>query len=176
MLALPDPVAKFLYSSQIARRSPAYLLLDGSGNLLDWGGDLHRYGIENLFRGELIQSQIGLLNGMVPIDKGIHSTLQFVRFGSATADLHLFSSSEGTWVVFLDVSLEAEQVRAIQQKRYELQLASETRASDSAIEESSSGELNSLIETRSAELQKVLADMEKAVELLRRIVNRGPGS
>jgi hypothetical protein len=54
MLKLPDPVVNFLYSSQIERRSPAYLLLNEQGILLDWGGNTIAYGIENLSKGELI--------------------------------------------------------------------------------------------------------------------------
>jgi hypothetical protein len=171
MLTLPDPVAAFLCSRQIARHTPAYLMLDGSGKLLDWGGELSKYGIDGLSRGELIQTQITHLAEMIPIDEEENSPLHFVKFGTLTADVHLFSTLERIWVVFLDVSTEAEQFRAIQQKRYELQLASEDGANDDEIAKQPGDRPNPLI-GRDTELKDALAAVERAVESLRQAVDR----
>jgi hypothetical protein len=174
MLNLPDAVADFLCSSQIERRSPAYLLSNERGILLDWGGNTIVYGIENLSRGELIEPQLSILAGVIPFT-GSPSCIRFVRFGSVTADVHLFSSAEGDWVVLLDVGQEAEQIRSIQQEKYKLQSSLESHPKESFIELGQLDKLKLLLEERDLELRKALGAIERAAEVLRQMVNRGPG-
>jgi hypothetical protein len=170
MPKLPESVVKFLYSTQIERRSPAYLLLDKRGTLVDWGGNTLLYGIENLSVGELIQSQVGLLAEMIPFRESPFC-IKFVRFGSKTADVHLFSSDEGDWVVLLDVSPEEEQIRSIQQERNELRAALEAHFKDSTDERNAP---NRQFDVRNAELRKVLASIERTANMLRHIVTQRP--
>ena len=171
MLTLPDSVVKFLYSSQIERRSPAYLLLDQKGMLLDFGGNTSAYGVENLAKGDLIQHQLSLLAGMIPF-RDAPSCLRFVKLGSVSADVHLFSDAQGDWVVLLDVSQEAEQIRVIQQEKYEAQTALDTRAKATPGVSGQLNELTLLLEEPDRELRKALAAIEKAAEMLRRMVDR----
>jgi hypothetical protein len=87
----------------------------------------------------------------------------------------MFSSTEGDWVVLLDVSQEAEQIRSIQQEKYKLQSSLESHPKQSPIEPGQLDKLKLLIEERDLELRKALGAIEKAAEVLRQMVNRGPG-
>jgi hypothetical protein len=171
MVNLPKPVLNFLYSTQIELRSPAYLLLDKRGILLEWGGSTLVYGIDNLSKGELIQPQVSVLAEMIPFTEST-SCIKFVRFGPKTADVHLFSTKAGDWVVLLDTSPEEEQIRPIQQERNELRAAL-TRLRNRPDELGQRNEPN-LLDERNAELRKALDSIERDVKLLRQIMTQRP--
>src|SRR5580658_9741255 len=100
-MRLPTIIAKYLFASQIERRSPAYLLSNTSGELLKWGGKTDLYGLENLKKGQLLQERLSFLIGMLPLS-GPSTCLNFVELRPEIfADVHLISSVEGDWVVFL---------------------------------------------------------------------------
>jgi hypothetical protein len=125
MLDVPASVITYLLNFIKAERSLAYLLVNKDARLLDWGGKLAKYGITNLSKGENIKEQVFFLEGLLPLD---HDPLflPFIKteYGSC-ADVHLFSTEEGDWVLLLDSTCEENHLFAIQQKANELILLQE---------------------------------------------------
>jgi hypothetical protein len=171
MIKLPKAVLNFLYRSQIDRRSPAYLLLDRRGILLKSGGHTGGYGLGNLVVGKPIQSQINVLAELLPMTESTFH-LEFVKFGNTSADVHMFSSDEGDWVVFLDVSSEGEQARSYQQAIGELRLALEAKDRESQNRSSQKSEPR-LQPKMMTQLRTVLLSLEKTTETLRKILVDG---
>lgn len=164
-MRLPSPVANYLLASQIERRSPAYLLLNTRGELLKWGGKTNLYGFDRLAKRQLLREQLSFLIGTLPLP-GPSTCLNFVKLRSEVfADVHLISTKEGTWVVFLDASAEAAQLSSAQQKRNELAAQLEApppRGSLALV--SVAGRKEQL------DLRQALAALENAGNLLRRIL------
>jgi hypothetical protein len=160
-MRLPTIIAKYLFASQIERRSPAYLLLNTSGELLKWGGKTDLYGLENLKKGQLLQERLSFLIGMLPLS-GPSTCLNFVEVRSEIfADVHLISSVEGDWVVFLDANAGATQLSSVQQKRNEL--AAQLEASIASVSNVAGKE-------ERLNLRQALAAVENVGDLLRRIL------
>jgi hypothetical protein len=167
MMRIPTPISKYLFASQIERRSPAYLLLNKRGKLLKWGGKIDRYGLDNLLKGQLVQERLSFLIGMLPLS-GPSTCLNFVELRSGVfADVHLISSVEGDWVIFLDASAEAAQLSPVQQRWNESAARLETgsfKASPASVP-GRPGKQEHL------DLKQALAAVESAGDLLRRILS-----
>jgi hypothetical protein len=123
--SLPQPLVEYALLRIIGERSPAYLLVSKSGELLEWGGDLTAYGIEDLERGAAVDSRIACLMGVLPIANAA-VVLPFVtmRDGIA-ADVHLVPGEAGDWVLFLDASAPVRYQEIAQQAWNELALLRE---------------------------------------------------
>lgn len=122
MLTLPAPVLNYLFTTTIANRSPAYLLVSKDGHLQDWGGHLDTYGIFNLHRAETVSSQVFFLEGLLPLEGGELFLPRIKIDQGACADVYLFSASEGDWVLLLDATIEEFQHSLLQQYRNDLNL------------------------------------------------------
>ncbi|MBD2678378.1 MULTISPECIES: hypothetical protein [Nostoc] len=125
MLDVPNSVITYLINFLTAERSLAYLLVSKDGSLLDWGGKLAEYGITNLAKGENIKEQVCFLEGLLPLDD-TSLFLPFIKteYGSC-ADVHMFPTEEGDWVLFLDSSCDQNDLFATQQKANEFSLLQE---------------------------------------------------
>ncbi|PHJ65956.1 hypothetical protein VF14_05705 [Nostoc linckia z18] len=125
MLDVPNPVITYLLNFFTAERSLAYLLVNKDGSLLDWGGKLAKYGIINLTKGENITEQVYFLEGLLPLNE-TSLFLPFLKteYGSC-ADVHMFSTQEGDWILLLDSSCDENQLFATQQKGNEYNLLQE---------------------------------------------------
>jgi hypothetical protein len=134
-------------------------LLDRRGTLLKSGGHTGGYGLGNLVVGKLIQSQINVLAELLPTTESTFH-LKFVKFGNTSADVHMFSSDEGDWVVFLDLSSGEEQARSFQQAIRELRLALEVKDRDDRNRSSRKVEPSLQVET-ATQLRTVLSSLEK---------------
>lgn len=122
MLSLPDTVLNFLYTFTLASRSPAYLLVMKDGRLSSWGGNLTLYGLTNLQQGEYVEQQILFLAGLLPLN-GLSINLPCVEMESGIpADVHIFYTNEGYWVILLDATLFENQRSLVQQKGNDLSL------------------------------------------------------
>lgn len=125
MAELPVPVLAHLNQLAAVERSPAYLLTDGAGALLDWGGELAVYGIGELQRGLPVGAQAIFLEGQLPLN-GETLLLPFLETPSGRyAELHLFPTPEGDCALLLDAAVRHEQQRLMQQKGNELSLSYE---------------------------------------------------
>jgi class 3 adenylate cyclase len=122
MLDLPFPVLNYIHSRTIANRNPAYLLVEKTGRLSNWGGQLTVYGITNLQKGEDVGKQVFFLSGLLPVD-GSDLFLPCLKTETGLSiDIHIFTTDEGDWVLLLDATLEESQRQLVQQKANDLSL------------------------------------------------------
>lgn len=116
MLHIPISVLHYLIHFIIEHRSLAYLLVNKQACLSSWGGKLTAYGITNLKRGEDIRQQVFFLEGLLPLED-IPLFLPCMKTDDGIyADLHLFPSAEGDWVLLLDATWTEMQIKTIQQQ------------------------------------------------------------
>src|SRR5207237_9435593 len=122
MSALHCPVLDCTGRLVVEKRSPAYLLSNKEGRLLEWGGDLALYGIENLQVSQSVGKQIFFLDGILPLDGSPLFLSRIKTDSDLSVDLHIFSTDAGDWVLLLDATSEELQHREIQQKINDLSL------------------------------------------------------
>lgn len=125
MVALPMPVCDYLHTLTLATRAPAYVFVDACGRLQDWGGEVANYGLTALQRGAAAEEQIPILMGCFPLEDGPLSLPCVETPSGFFADLYLFPTAAGVWVVLLDATAEEIQRRMLQQKANELVLLQE---------------------------------------------------
>jgi class 3 adenylate cyclase len=119
---VPAAILDYLNNLIIKSQPFAYLLLTKDGKLLSWGGDLSAYGINDLQIGELACNQVILLEGLLPLGDEIvilHCTNVEQK---NCADIHIFPSHEGDWVLLLDARRERDRYQTMQQKGNDLSL------------------------------------------------------
>lgn len=115
MADIPYAVITYLLNFIIEERSLAYLLVKKDGCLLAWGGKLAEYGITNLRQGMQVCEQVFFLEGLLPLDdSSIFLPLINLEQGIC-ADIHIFSSDDGDWIVLLDSILDGEHIAGMQQ-------------------------------------------------------------
>lgn len=119
---LPAEVRRLLEAMAIERRSPAYLLVDATGRLLESGGSLERYGLGDLDGDRNVVEQVDFLVGLLPIAGGSAILRQIALQPSQSVDLYLISSDAGDWVILLDATRDAAQQAMVQQLGNELAL------------------------------------------------------
>lgn len=122
MAELPQAIRDFIMELTEDHRSPAYLLVNAEGNLLEWGGDLSAYDINGLESGINVGEHVPLLQGLLPLES--HNVfLPHVSTGAGlSADVYLFNRREGTWVLLLDSTADANKRQRMQQKANDLSL------------------------------------------------------
>ena len=127
MSELPGAVVEYLRGLTIERRSPAYLLVDRSGRLVEWSGTLD-YGLYGLVKDKPVTEQVYFLEGLLPLgDRPI--VLPCVSTSSGwPAEIHLFAGADGDWVVLLDAKTEERQRWMLQEKADELALLKDRQA------------------------------------------------
>lgn len=121
----PKPILDYIYEITIANRSLAYLLVGEDGCLIDSGGELDVYGIEDLEKGEIAAEKVYFLEGLLPLkDKSVFFSCVEVETG-IYMDVHIFSDKKGYWVLLLNATPAAIQRCLIQQSKNELGLLQE---------------------------------------------------
>jgi hypothetical protein len=100
----------------VETRSLAYLLVNKDGCLSAWGGKLAAYGVQNLQKDESVGQQVFFLEGLLPLDDFPLFLPRIKTEYGICADVHLFPSEEGDWVLLLDATLEEMQLSLIQQQ------------------------------------------------------------
>lgn len=116
MLDTPDAIITYILDFIIQERSLAYLLVKKDGSLVTWGGKLAKYGITNLCQGEQIGKQVFFLEGLLPLDSS-SLFLPLIKIEtSICADIHIFSSTEGDWVLLLDSFVNEQHFLPMQQE------------------------------------------------------------
>lgn len=128
MYYLPEPIIDYIHKLTVENRSPAYLLVQKDGRLSKWGGKLSLYGFQNLQKGEYIDRQILFLTGLLPIH-GSPVILPCIETDSGIyADVHIFSTDKGDWILLLDATLYENQRSLVQQKGNDLSLIRQKQA------------------------------------------------
>ncbi len=116
MLDMPNPIIAYLVTLMLENRSLAYLLVKKDGCLSAWGGKLADYGVTNLEKGLNIGQQIFFLEGLLPLDDFPLVLPRLKTEDGICADVHLFPSEEGDWILLLDATLDEMQLSLIQQQ------------------------------------------------------------
>jgi PAS domain S-box-containing protein len=174
MPGLPSSVSEFMLKLVADTRTPAFLLVANDGRLSEWGGDLAAYGIEDLRRDQPVGEQVFFLEGMLPLDTS-PMFLPYVKTDSGlSADVYLFSTDEGNWVLLLDATWEARKRKAIQQKANDLSLFVVEQQKVGEELQQAKDELEEIVERRTHALAKAnfqlkleLEERERLEEALR---------
>ncbi len=127
-MELPHPIREYLVASAVENRSPAYLMVGKDGRLVEWGGEIELYGIEQLRQGELVAERVPFLQNCFPLRDSPIFLACLRTEGGLVADVHLFGGTDGDWVLLLDATKEEIQRRLVQQRRNEQSLLLEQRA------------------------------------------------
>lgn len=111
----PREITEYLQKWILDLRSPAFLLTNRDGRIVGKGGDLARYGLENVTEGESVMHQAYFLEGLLPLE-GSNFVLSQVETADGTfADIHLFHIREDDCIVLLDCSQEVAKRAEIEQ-------------------------------------------------------------
>jgi PAS domain S-box-containing protein len=155
MSELPLPIRDFILELTAESRSPAYLLVAGENSLIRWGGDLAAYGVAGLEPHVNVSEHLPFLQGLLPLDA--HNVfLPHVSTGAGRyADVYLFNSAEGAWVLLLDSTTDAAKRQHMQQKTYDLSL----QVADLEREEEALYEAQNILEQRVRERTRELGEM-----------------
>lgn len=122
MLNLPQPIVTFLCSTVVRDRFPAYLQISKEGELLAFGGDCDRYGLNRLNLHQLVDEQIFFLAGLLPLQEAAMHIPFLEIEEDIIAEVHLFAEQDQDWVIFFDATTENEKHVLIQQKVNDLSL------------------------------------------------------
>lgn len=157
----PASVLAYLHAHIRASWMPAYLLVDRvQGRVLAWGGELTIYGLEHVQRGDEITQHMPVLVGLLPLSTS-PVVFPYVEMSTGrSADLHLFTTAEGDWIVLLDATQEVTQRRLLQQKVHDLNLAQDQQSRvleqyHAVLEGAVQGMLMQRLEAQFLEVQKM---------------------
>jgi hypothetical protein len=115
MFDVPTSVTAYIISFLAEKRSLAYLLVTKDGCLATWGGQISAYGFLNLQQGEKAEKNLFFLEGLLPLED-IPLFFPCMKIDSGIcADVHLFPSEEGDWVLLLDATWDEMHIAIIQQ-------------------------------------------------------------
>jgi hypothetical protein len=116
MLNIPEAIISYIISMMLDQCSLAFLFVEKNGCLSDWGGKLAAYGVTDLKKGENITEQVFFLEGLLPLDDCPLFLPRMKTEYGLCADVHLFPSEEGDWVLLLDATYDEMQRSLIQQQ------------------------------------------------------------
>ena len=125
---LPDRISEWLLLLVKSQRSVAHLLINNELVLIQAGGELEYYGLADLKHGDSASNQLPFLEGLLPLAESPFLLESVAMAGGSVADVHLFADEDKTWVVLLDVTVEHDYARKMQQKAYDMTLLSQREA------------------------------------------------
>jgi PAS domain S-box-containing protein len=122
MSELPIPIRDFILELTEDMRSPAYMLVDGDNQLRAWGGDWEAHDVLGLDERLDVSEHVPFLQGLLPLETN-NLFLPYMQTGRGQyADIYLFQRKEGTWVLVLDATADANKRQRMQQKANVLSL------------------------------------------------------
>jgi hypothetical protein len=122
MKELPDVIQDFLQKLRDELRAPAYLLVNESNILIDWGGDLASYGITDLKKGDDVGAQVPFLAELPPFNKEVLCLPCIQTAVDSYVDVYLFLQQQEIWVLLMDVTNAALEQQRVQQRSNNLAL------------------------------------------------------
>ena len=169
MTELPKPISEFILELTEGIRSPAYMLISDTNKISEWGGDWAAYYITGLQKDSDPSEQILFLQGMLPLETQ-NLFLPKVQTGDEQyADVYIFKRPEGTWLLLLDATADANKRQRWQQKSNDLRL----QMVDLQREEEALHETQSILEQhvreRTAELAQANAQLRKELNDRKRV-------
>lgn len=116
MSELPAPIRDFILELTEDMRSPAYMLVNRDNELMAWGGDWGAHEVSGLDERINVDEHVPFLQGMLPLET--HNVfLPYVQTREGQyADIYLFERKEGTWVLLLDATADANKRQRLQQR------------------------------------------------------------
>jgi len=116
MSELPTPIRDFILELTEDMRSPAYMLVNRDNELMAWGGDWGAHEVSGLDERINVDEHVPFLQGMLPLET--HNVfLPYVQTREGQyADIYLFERKEGTWVLLLDATADANKRQRLQQR------------------------------------------------------------
>lgn len=173
MVELPPPVRDFIDALTDELLAPAYLLVNDEGALLDGGGALDSYGVVGLEEKMQVADHFDFLVGILPVDAGGVFLPNVQTREGVFADIYFFHRPNGTWVLFLDATVNEKKRQVLQQRAYDVSL----HAADLEQEGKALYDVNSMLEQRVSEqtaelsqtvvrLQQELAESKKTQRAL----------
>ncbi len=122
----PESIAHELLANLVGDARVAYVILDDAGLVRERGGELAWFGLEDVALGEPVDERIEPLQGSLPTigESDVLPRIELVP-GRAT-DVHIGAHGDGAFLLFLDVTREADHDRRLQQKGNELSLMMRT--------------------------------------------------
>ncbi|MEM9483329.1 MAG: adenylate/guanylate cyclase domain-containing protein [Cyanobacteria bacterium P01_F01_bin.116] len=100
----------------------AYLHITPNGQLLDWGGELARYSLQNLKSGDPIENHLGFLTGFLPMAAPSEVLPKIHIETDLIVDVHLIKGTQESWVLLMDTTATLKQQQQLQQKGNDLSL------------------------------------------------------
>ena len=125
MELLPAAVADRLHSLMYDERAAAYLQIDGDLTLVGAGGHLEHYGLAGLCMNAPVVEQAFFLEGLLPLTETPYFVPSVELDGGCASDLHFHIDANYTWVLLLDVTVERDAARRVQQRAHEMSLLRE---------------------------------------------------
>ncbi|MGH9159349.1 MAG: PP2C family protein-serine/threonine phosphatase [Vicinamibacteraceae bacterium] len=158
---LPARISEWLLHLVTSQRAVAHLVVDGHQTLVNAGGDLAHYGLTSLQHRQRACDQLPFLVGLLPLPETPLLIRSMEMPSGRVADVHLLGDRDATWVVLLDVTMEHDEARKIQQKAYDMTLLSQREA-----------RLIAKLEAAHAELTAAHRELAESREELLRTHNR----
>jgi serine phosphatase RsbU (regulator of sigma subunit) len=125
MERLPAAVADRLHALMCSERAVAYLQIDGELTLVGAGGHLEDYGLAGICMGEPAVEQAFFLEGLLPLEETSYFVPAVELDSGRASDLHFHTDADYTWVLLLDVTVERDAARRVQQRGHEMSLLRE---------------------------------------------------
>lgn len=122
MTILPPALNQYWLSHSLAKSDPAFFKVTSEGDLIEWGGVIHRYSNQPLTPNTFIGDIFPFLAHNFPL-MDLTESMQWIETEEGiTIDVHfIFEASEG-WVLFLESGEEAQKVQSLMQQGNELKL------------------------------------------------------
>lgn len=122
MAELPSQIREFIDELTDDLLSPGFMLVSGRGELIKWGGALESYGISGLEMNMQVGNHLAFLVGVLPLDSGSLFMPKVQTNTRVFADIYFFRRAQGTWILLLDATDDANKRRALQQRTYDISL------------------------------------------------------
>jgi hypothetical protein len=120
MAELPKSIDKYICSIK-PEIIMAYLHIDEYGNLINWGGQPHKLGLDNLSVGQTIIENLNFLEGMLPVSDIL--VLRFLSLGEEyCAHVHIIPDNLESYVLLFDARSEYDLQQQMQQQINDLKL------------------------------------------------------
>ena len=123
LLKIPPAIADYLIDIALKDRAAAYLQVTVEGCLVSSGGQLQRYGLQAIAKGDYIGKTFYHIEGFFPLERT--EVMQHVQLDSGSiVDVHLVlgENQQPGWVLLLDTTTEAQRTQRLQQKSNDLSL------------------------------------------------------
>ena len=101
MPPFPTPFKAYIEAYLVDSQAPAYLILDPTHGLIDWGGPLEVYGLKELQYGQPPSGQLDFLQSFLPLQDAIRHSPRVTIQPGAIADVHLLQAEQQIWVLLL---------------------------------------------------------------------------